>query len=174
MNRFFYGGSIVPGGRLKDTAYKTKEIWSRTVNAMGETFITDRGGIDDTPFLYAIERGSRFWLSEADVYPDPLDPEKLEKGKNLTLAAVTDFVSQKFPPIGMGVAIEPLTTFFPEQGPNAHMLFRKFRKIFNPNSTYVPGRQVFSEEEIKAIPQPMFDAINGLRAKYGMPPVERK
>ncbi len=174
MNRFFYGGSIVPGGLLKDTAYKTKEIWSRTVNAMGETFITDRGGIDDTPFLYAIERGSRFWLSEADVYPDPLDPVKLDKGRNLTVAAVADFVSQKFPPIGMGVAIEPLTTFFPEQGPKAHLLFRKFRKIFNPNSIYVPGRQVFSEEEIQAIPQPMFDAINGLRGKYGMPPVERK
>ncbi len=35
MNRFFYGGSIVPGGLLKDTAYKTKEIWTRTVNATG-------------------------------------------------------------------------------------------------------------------------------------------
>jgi hypothetical protein len=174
MNRFFYGGSIVPGGLLQDTAYKTKEIWTRTLNALGETYITDRGGIDDTPFLYAIERGSRFWLSEADVYPDPLDQVKLEKARGLTVAAVTDFVSQKYPPIGMGVSIEPLTTFFPEQGPNAHMLFRKIRKVFNPSSTYVPGRQVFSEEEIKAIPQEMFDAINGLRSKYGLPPVERK
>jgi len=74
----------------------------------------------------------------------------------------------------MGVSIEPLTTFFPEQGPNANILLRKFRKIFNPNSTYTPGRQVFSEEEVQAIPQEMFDAINGLRSKYGLPPVERK
>jgi hypothetical protein len=174
MNRFYYGGSIVPGGLLKDTAYKTKEIWTRTINAMGETYITDRGGIDDTPFLYAIERGSRFWLSEADVYPDPMDRKKLEKAKGLIVAAVTDFVSQKYPPIGMGVAIEPLTTFFPEQGPNAHLLFRKIRKIFDPNNIYVTGRQVFSEEEMKAMPKEMFDSINGLRANYGMPPVERK
>lgn len=174
MNRFFYGGSIVPGGLLKDTAYKTKEIWTRTINTMGETYITDRGGIDDTPFLYAIERGSRFWLSEADVYPDPLDPQKLEKARGLTIAAVTDFVSQKYPPIGMGVAIEPLTSFFPEQGPNAHLMMRKLRKIFDPNNIYVPGRQVFSEEEFKTLPQQMFDAINGLRGKYGLPPVERK
>ena len=174
MNRFYYGGSIVPGGLLKDTAYKTKEIWTRTINAMGETYITDRGGIDDTPFLYAIERGSRFWLSEADVYPDPLDPQKLEKARGLTIAAVTDFVSQKYPPIGMGVAIEPLTSFFPEQGPNAHLMMRKLRKIFDPNNIYVPGRQVFSEEEFKGLPQQMFDAINGLRGKYGLPPVERK
>lgn len=173
MNRFYYAGSIVPGGLLKDTAYKTKEIWTRTINAMGETYITDRGGIDDTPFLYAIERGSRFWLSEADVYPDPMDAEKLKKAQALTVAAVTDFVSQKYPPIGMGVAIEPLTTFFPEQGPNAYLIFRKIRKIFDPNSIYATGRQVFSGEEVRAMPQEMFDAINGLRAKYGMPPVKR-
>ena len=173
MNRFYYGGSIIPGGLLKDTAYKTREIWTRTIDAMGETFITDRGGIDDTPFLYAIERGSRFWLSEADVYPDPLDTEKLERAKGLTVAAVTDMVSQKYPAIGLGVAIEPLTTFFPEQGPNAHLLFRKIRKIFDPNNIYAPGRQVFNEEELKAMPQEMFDGINGLRGKYGMPPVER-
>jgi len=173
MNRYFYGGSIVPGGLLKDTAYKTKEIWTRTINALGETYITDRGGIDDTPFLYAIERGSRFWLSEADVYPDPLDPEKLKKARDLTTSAVADFVSQKFPPIGMGVSIEPLTTFFPEQGPNANLLFRKFRRIFDPNNIYVAGRQVLTEEELKAMPQEMFDALNGLRTNYGMPPVKR-
>lgn len=173
MNRYFYGGSIVPGGLLRDTAYKTKEIWTRTINALGETYITDRGGIDDTPFLYAIERGSRFWLSEADVYPDPLDPKKLDKARGLTVAAVTDFVSQKYPPIGMGVSIEPLTSFFPEQGPNAYLLFRKIRKIFDPNSIYAPGRQVFSEEEFKALPQEMVDSINGLRSNYGMPPIKR-
>jgi len=103
-----------------------------------------------------------------------MDQKKLEKAKGLTVAAVTDFVSQKYPPIGMGVAIEPLTTFFPEQGPNAHLLFRKIRKIFDPNNIYVTGRQVFSEEEMKAMPQEMFDSINGLRANYGMPPVEKK
>jgi hypothetical protein len=87
---------------------------------------------------------------------------------------VTDFVSQKYPAIGIGVAIEPLTTFFPEHGPNVHLLFRKLRRIFDPGSICAPGRQVFSEEEVKALPQEMFDGINGLRAHYKMPPVERK
>ena len=173
MNRFYYGGSIVPGGLLKDTAYKTKEIWTRTINTVGETYITDRGGIDDTPFLYAVERGSRFWLSEADVYPDPLDTEMIERARSLIITAATDFVSQGYPPIGMGVCIEPLTSFFPEQGPNVNLLFRKFRKIFDPNNIYVTGRQVFSEDEFNALPQEMFDAINGLRGAYGLPPVER-
>jgi hypothetical protein len=173
MNRFYYGGSIVPGGLLKDTAYKTKEIWTRTIDTLGETFVTDRGGIDDTPFLYAVERGSRFWLSEADVYPDPLDTKMIDRARSLIITAATDFVSQDYPPIGMGVCIEPLTSFFPEQGPNVNLLFRKFRKIFDPNNIYATGRQVFSEEEFNALPQEMFDAINGLRGAYGLPPVER-
>jgi hypothetical protein len=170
MNRHFYGGSIVPGGPLKDTAYKTKEIWTRTINAVGETYITDRGGIDDTPFLYAIEKAGRYWLSEADVYPDALDPELLRKARVLTTASVVDFVSQGFAPIGMGVAIEPLTTAFPEVGPNANLFVRKLRRVFDPNSIFAPGRQVLSKEEFKAFPQEMLDGINALRANYGMPP----
>ena len=172
MNRFYYGGSIVPGGLLKDTAYKTKEVWSRTVNTLGETYITDRGGIDDTPFLYAIDRGSRFWLSEADVYPDPLDTAKVERARNLIITAAADFVSQQYPPIGMGVCIEPLTTFFPEQGPRANLLFRKFRRVFDPHNIYVPGRQVFSEEECSVLPPEMCNAINTLRGSMGLPPVK--
>jgi len=173
MNRHFYGSSIVPGGSLHDVAYKTKEIWTRTINTFGETYITDRGGIDDTPFLYAIERGSRFWLSEADVYPDPLDVELLKRARVLTFASVVDFVSQHFNPTGMGVLIEPLTSSFPEQGPNAHLFFRKIRKIFDPNNIYAPGRQVYSEEEFKALPQEIVDFINGMRAKYGLTPLKR-
>ncbi len=173
MNRHYYGGSIVPGGTLKATAYKTKEIWTRSINEVGETYITDRGGVDDTPFLYAINRGGRFWLSEADVYPDPTDPEKLEKTRDITFTAVADFVSQGFAPIGMGVLLEPLTAAFPECGPNAYRLFRKFRKVFDPNDVYAPGRQVYTEEEFKALPDELMGFINGLRGKFGMPAVSR-
>jgi hypothetical protein len=55
-----------------------------------------------------------------------------------------------------------------------HLLFRKLRRIFDPMSICAPGRQVFSAEEMKVLPQEMFDGINGLRAHYKMPPVERK
>ena len=71
MNRRFYGGAIVPFGQLKDIAHKTREIWTQSINTIGETYITDRGGIDETPFFYALDRGGRCWLGEADVYPYP-------------------------------------------------------------------------------------------------------
>lgn len=169
MNRHFYGSSIVPGGPLSATAYKTKEIWSRSINTFGETYITDRGGVDDTPFLYAINRGGRFWLSEADVYPDAMDPEKLQRARVLTFASVVDFVSQKFSPTGMGVLIEPLTSSFPESGPNANIFFRKLRQIFDPNNIYAPGRQVYTEAELKARPAEITGFINDMRTRYGMP-----
>ena len=44
---------------------------------------------------------------------------------------------------------------------------------FDPNNIYAAGRQVFSKEEFNALPQEMFDAINGLRESYALSPVER-
>ncbi|MCX8045075.1 MAG: FAD-binding oxidoreductase [Desulfobacterota bacterium] len=174
MNRHFYGSSIVPGGPLKDTAYKTKEIWTRTIETYGETYITDRGGVEDTPFLYAINRGGRFWLSEADTYPDATDPEKLQKAQVMAISAVADFVSQKFVPIGMGVLVEPLTSAFPETGPNANRLMRKFRTVLDPNNIFAPGRQVYTKEEFNNLPEETFQFINFLRTKYGLHSLSRE
>jgi len=37
-----------------------------------------------------------------------------------------------------------------------------------------PGRSVFTEEELKKFPQPIADALNGLRKMCGMGPVDVK
>ena len=174
MNRHFYGSSIVPGGPLKDTAYKTREIWKRSIDTYGETYITDRGGVEDTPFLYAVNRGGRFWLSEADTYPAATDPEKLRRAQTIAVSAVADFVAQKFTPIGMGVLLEPLTSAFPEAGPNANRLLRKFRAVFDPNSIFTPGRQVYTREEFNGLPEETMEFINTMRSKHGLQPLSRE
>jgi len=174
MNRHFYGGSIVPGGSLKDTAYKTREIWTRSIDTYGETYITDRGGVEDTPFLYAVNRGGRFWLSEADIYPDATDPEKLKRSQAMAISAVMDFVSQKFAPIGMGLLLEPLTSAFPESGPNAYRLMRRLRKVFDPNSIFAPGRQVYTREEFDNLPEETIEFLNSLRSQHGLKPLSRE
>jgi hypothetical protein len=173
MNRHYFGGAIVPLGPLKEVAYKTREIWSQSINTIGETYITDRGGIEETPFLYALDRGGRYWLCEADVYPDPLDVEKLKRARALTISSNFAFVSQGFAPPLQGVLVEPLLTAYPECGPNAQLLVRKFRKVFDPNSICAPGRQVYTEEEVKALPEGVIDFINEMRTKYGMPALKR-
>ena len=53
---------------------------------------------------------------------------------------------------GLGVSIEPITSFFPEVGPNAHHLFRKIQRVFDPNDIYIPGRQIFNKAEYDAFP----------------------
>ncbi len=174
MNRHYFGGAIVPLGPLKDVAYKTREVWTKSINEIGETYITDRGGIEETPFLYALNRGGRYWLCEADAYPDPLDVEKLKRARLLTTSSNFAFVSQRFAPPLQGVLVEPLLTAYPECGPNAYLLMRKFRKVFDPNGVCAPGRQVYTKEEAKAIPDQMIDFINEMRTKHNMPPIKRE
>jgi hypothetical protein len=76
-------------------------------------------------------------------------------------------------PFAFGGPAEPLTTFFPEQGPNAYLLFRKFRKVFDPQGVSSPGRQVYTEEEYKAFPEQKFEQINAMRRLFGMSTLER-
>jgi len=68
--------------------------------------------------------------------------------------------------------VEPLTTMFPEAGPNSHLLMRKLRKVFDPNNVCSPGRQVFTEEEWQQFPKEIKDAVNQMRAMHDMPAVE--
>jgi len=173
MNRYYYGGSIVPMGPLREVAYQTREVWANSINTIGETYITDRGGIEETPFLYAINRGGRYWLSEADVYPDAFDPEKLDRGRALTFFSNVGFVARKLAPPIQGILLEPLVSAYPECGPNAYLLFRKFRKVFDPCGVCAPGRQVYTEEEFSRLSDTALEYINTMRTGQGLQPLER-
>jgi len=176
MNRHFYAGSNILGGPVDTAAREARKTWKKALDTFGETYITDRGGIDDTPFLYSQNKGGRFWLTEADVYPDATKPELLQRGQALVLSGVVNVIADKFGAgaNGLGVSIEPITSFFPEVGPNAHHLFRKIQQVFDPNNIYIPGRQTFNKAEYDAFPQPVVDALNKMRALHGMKPVEKE
>jgi len=177
MNRFNYAGSVVPGGSLEDIAYKTQQVWGKALDTFGgATYITDRGGVEDTPFLYSINKGGRFWLSEVDIYPNPVDPAALEKGNGMIMSGTVNLFAEKIglAPTGIGVSFEPLTSFFPELGPNAYLFFRKMRKVFDPQGLCAPGRQIFSQEEYEKFPDAILAALNKLRQLHGMPPVSKK
>jgi hypothetical protein len=176
MNRHFYAGSNILGGPVDTAAKEARKTWKKSLDTFGETYITDRGGIDDTPFLYSENKGGRFWLTEADVYPDATNPELLQRGQALVLSGVVNVIADKFGAgaNGLGVSIEPLTSFFPEVGPNAHHFFRKLRAVFDPNNIYVPGRQVFTKTEYDAFPDQILAGLNKMRALHGMPAVEKE
>ena len=173
MNRRMYAGGSLPSGPPEVAKYHSS-IWRETLEEFGETHITDRGGADTTTFVYGIEPSGRYTLSETDIYPDPLDTESLEKCVNITLhSAVRNAAERKCTPFGLGGPAEPFVTFFPEQGPNVHLLLRKLRKVFDPDSVCSPGRQVLTEEELKIFPEHTVNEMNRLRQLFGMRTIER-
>jgi hypothetical protein len=68
----------------------------------------------------------------------------------------------------MGGPAEPLVTFFPEQGPNVHLLLRKLRRVFDPRGICSPGRQVLTEEQLKIYPEGTVRKLNELRQLFNM------
>ena len=173
MNRHAYCGSYVLGGPVDSVARKTRQSWQKSIDIFGETYITDRGGIDDTPFLYSSNHLGRYWLTETDVYPDMTNPELVQRGDALILSTITQNIADKFGPgaNGLGVGIEPITSFFPEVGPNAHLFFRALRRVFDPAGLCAAGRQVFTQQELERFPRHIADALNGMRQLHGMKPV---
>jgi hypothetical protein len=173
MARYFYLDTWFCSG-LPEIGKDAQKIWTAAINTVGETYVTDRGGVDNTPFMYASDPVGRNFFTEADVYPNGMDPQSLQKAQQLMMFSVGMTLGQKIGPgvTGFGAVFEPLTSFFPEMGPNIHLLLRKFRKVLDPNGVCAPGRIVFTEEELKNFPQPIADAINGLRQMQGMAPIK--
>lgn len=173
MARFYYLDTWFCCGD-PDIGREAQDLWTNAINTIGETYITDRGGVDNTPFMYAADPCGRSFLTEADVYPDGTDIQALQKAQQLMMYSIAMSMRDKIGPgvTGFGASLEPLTSFFPEMGPNLHLLLRKFRKVLDPNSVCAPGRYVFTEEELKNLPKPVVDAINGMRKMNGMEPVK--
>lgn len=176
MNRHAYLGSNILGGPVDTVARKTREVWSKAIDTFGTTYVTDRGGIDDTPFLYSSNHSGRFWLTEADVYPDMTKPELVQKAQALVLCGIINTIADKYGPgaNGLGVSIEPVTSFCPEVGPNAHHFFRKIRNIFDPNGVCAPGRQIFTKEEYDKFPEEVLAGLNKMRQMHGLSVLEKE
>jgi len=173
MNRRMYAGAVLPYGPPETAKYHSK-IWADALDIYGATHITDRGGADNTAFIYAMDTAGRYTLSETDGYPDPMGLDSIHTFMKASMhATIRNAAERRVAPFAFGGPAEPLTTFFPEQGPNAYLLFRKFRRIFDPNGISSPGRQVFTEEEFQAFPRAKFEQINAMRELFGLPPVKR-
>jgi len=170
MNRKMYANAWLPVGPFENGSV-TMEQWKKALEMFGECDITDRGGADDTPFVYALQRG-HFCFFETDNYPDPVLPEEIKKAQAYGLYGNAVFIRHNLGPMLMAfLNVEPLTTMFPEAGPNAHLLMRKLRKVFDPNGVCSPGRQVFTEEEWQRFPEEIKNAVNKMRAMQNLPEI---
>ena len=171
MNRKFYANAWLPQGPWEN-AFKTQREWKKALEMFGEVDITDRGGADDTPFVYALQRG-HFCFFETDNYPDPVLPEEIMKAAGFGIYGAATFIKHDMAPMLMAfLNAEPFTTMFPEAGPNGHLFMRKIRKVFDPNGVASPGRQVFTEEEWQQFPGEIKAVVNKMRELQGMKAVE--
>ena len=171
MNRKCYANAWLPVGPL-DNAFICQREWQKALSQFGECDLTDRGGADDTPFVYALQRG-HFCLFETDNYPDPAVAEEMRKAQTYGLYGAFAIPQNNMGPMLMAFTnVEPFTTMTPEAGPNAHLLLRKIRQVFDPNSVAAPGRQVFTENEWQEFPAEIKEVINSMRSMNGMAPIE--
>jgi glycolate oxidase len=172
MNRRMYASAWLPVGPF-EMSLQHQQLWTDCLKTIGETHITDRGGSKDTPFIYAIDRG-RFCFSETDNYPDPTDPDMIQKAGACGLYGMTRLLKEKVGNTLMAFAtVEPLVSFYPEAGPNVQYFFRKIRRVFDPGSVCAPGRQVYTEEEMAALPEEVYSAVNSMRESLSMKPIKR-
>lgn len=173
MSRYSYLDTWFCSGPAEAGKY-AQDIWSTSINTIGESYLTDRGGVDNTPFLYASDPCGRNFFTEADVYPNPMDPQSLQKAQQLMMFSLANTLGKKIGPgvTAFGASFEPLTSFFPEMGPNVHLFMRKVRNVFDPAGVCSPGRLVYTKEELQAVPPQLVEAINQLRQINGMAPIE--
>jgi len=167
MCRGGWASLIIPMGRIS-IAKKHREIWCKALAQIGETHITDRGGCDSTPFVYVVNRG-HFQYSETDNYPQThSEPEGLMKSMAFLNYFTAASVKEKYTPGAIvGMSVEPYHSFFPEIGPNSNLLFRKIRKVFDPKGIFSPGKVVYTEEELEAVPDMVRDSMIEFRKMVG-------
>jgi hypothetical protein len=121
-----------------------------------------------------LEDKGHFFVCERDVCGDPLDTEGILIGMQLVLWGLCKAIKGKEGGNGiMGLPLEPFTSSFPEVGPDFNVLLRKVRKVFDPNSISAPGRQVFTEDEFKAVPDDFVENLNQVRGMVGLDAVKR-
>jgi len=112
-------------------------------------------------------------FAEVDNYPDPTNPEEIQKAAGYGVYGMARLVKEKVCPCLMAfLSVEPFTTMFPEVGPNQTLLFRKIRTVFDPNSVNAPGRQVYTEQEWENAPDEVKQLVNKMREMVGLEAVQ--
>jgi len=152
-----------------DLTRKVSKIWCDTLKKYGTVSVHDRSGCERTPMIYVLNRG-HFAFSETELFPKHSSLKEIFAAIN---ASAYSLMGKLAKGIGGGFfadAFEPLTSTQPEWGPNAFLLFRKFRKIFDPNNIAAPGRKVWTKEEYEKEKPGILDEA---RKIWGLPSKEK-
>lgn len=124
------------------------EIWKDVMEKIGPTHdIFSPMGVA-CPYIYVVDRGHQI-TTEIDQFPRRDDFQQLImtiESFGFTWAA---FMKRGYFGSWMEFLGEPFISSYPESGPNGYLVWRKYRKIFDPNGLMSASRVVLSEEEFK-------------------------
>ncbi len=125
----------------------TQEMWCEALEKIGAASIFSSMGCK-CPYVYVVDRGHQA-VTEVDQFTKRI-PESF-KGIIMNLSCIAyswawflkrGYYGSWYAPLG-----EPLVSAFPETGPNLYVLYRKIRKIMDPNNLMSSERLIWTEEE---------------------------
>jgi hypothetical protein len=148
----------------------TQDLWRDTVEKLGATNIFTTMGIE-CPYGYVVDRGHQI-ETEVDQFP------KRTVLKDIVLTIESEmfgwpwFEKRGYPGNWVVLFGEPFVSGSPELGPNTNILFRKIRKILDPNNVMASQKLVLTEDELEEESKNTRGGLASLRKwkkEFGLP-----
>lgn len=174
-----YIGIVLPPQSPFSQITDAAAMWGdglRNIGTIGE----ERGEYHTTmpswcPYVYVVDRGHQL-TTEEDMFPERNSMDEVRQTFRMVMYEWFHFLSSgKYGQSIMVDAGEPLQSVSPEVGPDRYRMWRRLKKVVDPNQVLVTGRMEYSEERFKEVsqnPAPLLRMILQAREQVGMAKLE--
>jgi len=130
------------------SAIDARDVWAEAMKKIGPThdLFSPLGAI--CPYLYIVDRGHQI-ETEIDQFPKRNDFKQLLATLESFGFLKSTFIKKLYYGSWMEVPGEPFASSYPETGPNMYLIWRKYRKVFDPKGLMMARRAILSDEEFK-------------------------
>jgi hypothetical protein len=125
----------------------TQTMWKEAMDKLGATNIFSIMGVE-CPYGYIVDRGHQI-ETEVDQFPKRRSLKELLLTIESEMFAWPWFETRGYPGNQFTQIGEPFVSGAPELGPNTNVLYRKIRKILDPNNVMCSQKMVFTDKELE-------------------------
>jgi hypothetical protein len=130
------------------SAVDSRDIWVEAMERIGSTHSVFSPIGATCPYLYIADRGHQI-EAEIDQFPKRNDFKQLLMALDTIAFLWPAFIKKMYFGSTMETPGEPFPSSYPETGPNQYLVWRKYRKAFDPKGLMMARRAILSEEEFK-------------------------
>jgi len=130
------------------SAVDSRDVWRNVMEKIGSTHSLFSPIGATCPYLYIVDRGHQI-ETEIDQFPKRNDFKQLLTTLESFAFLQPAFIKKMYSGSMMETPGEPFMSSYPETGPNQYLIWRKYRKVFDPNGLMMASRAVLSDEEFK-------------------------